>query len=70
MGKPLLFGADYSVYVRIARLALVEKGVDHDLVPVDVFAEGGSTPYLLEKYGLTADAVVAAFRRARAKAAR
>lgn len=40
-GKPRLYGADYSVYVRIARLALIEKGVDHELVPVDVFAPGG-----------------------------
>lgn len=36
-----LFGADYSVYVRIARMALIEKGVDHELVPVDVFAPEG-----------------------------
>jgi glutathione S-transferase len=41
MGKPVLFGADYSVYVRSSRLALHEKGIDYDLVPVDVFAEGG-----------------------------
>ncbi|WP_426238839.1 glutathione S-transferase family protein [Pararhizobium sp. DWP1-1-3] len=44
MGKPVLYGADYSVYVRAARLALHEKGVDYDLVPVDVFAEGGPPP--------------------------
>lgn len=41
MGKPVLYGASYSVYVRASRLALHEKGVDYDLVPVDVFAEGG-----------------------------
>lgn len=40
-GRPTLYGASYSVYVRIARLALIEKGVDHDLVPVDVFAADG-----------------------------
>lgn len=40
-GRPVLYGAAYSVYVRIARLALIEKGVGHDLVPVDVFAPGG-----------------------------
>lgn len=39
--KPILYGADYSVYVRIARLVLAEKQVDYTLVPVDVFAEGG-----------------------------
>lgn len=42
--KPRLYGADYSVYVRIARLCLHEKGVDYDLVPIDVFAEGGPPP--------------------------
>ncbi|MEM9633273.1 MAG: glutathione S-transferase family protein [Pseudomonadota bacterium] len=36
-----LFGAEYSVYVRSARLALAEKGVAYTLVPVDVFAPGG-----------------------------
>ena len=42
--RPRLYGAGYSVYVRIARLALSEKGVDYDLVPVDVFAGEGLTP--------------------------
>ena len=36
-----LYGADYSVYVRSARLALAEKGVPYRLVPIDVFAPGG-----------------------------
>jgi glutathione S-transferase len=36
-----LYGADYSVYVRIARMTLLEKGVDHELVPVDVFSADG-----------------------------
>lgn len=40
-GQPSLFGADYSVYVRIARLCLIEKGVAHKLVPIDIFAEDG-----------------------------
>lgn len=39
--RPTLYGANYSVYVRIARLALAEKQVDYELVPVDIFAEGG-----------------------------
>lgn len=42
MSKPRLFGQSYSVYVRVARLALLEKGVDHTVVPVDVFAPGGA----------------------------
>ena len=36
-----LYGNDDSVYVRIARLALAEKGVDYEHVPVDAFAPGG-----------------------------
>lgn len=40
-GGVRLYGASYSVYVRVARLALAEKGVDYALVPVDVFATGG-----------------------------
>jgi len=35
--KPVLFGPAYSVYVRIARIVLEEKGVDHDHVAFDVF---------------------------------
>lgn len=31
----------------------------------DTFAEGGSTPYLLKKYGLTAEAIVSAFLQVR-----
>jgi len=47
LSDPILFGAAYSVYVRIARLALVEKGVAYRLVEVDIFAEGGpSADYL------------------------
>jgi glutathione S-transferase len=37
----VLFGAAYSVYVRIARLALAEKGVPYRLEEIDIFAEGG-----------------------------
>lgn len=37
MRRPTVYGSDYSVYVRIVRLALEEKGVEYDLVPVDVF---------------------------------
>lgn len=39
--RPVLYGAAYSVYVRIVRLALLEKGVDHDLVEIDIFAADG-----------------------------
>lgn len=42
MTKLVLFGADYSVYVRIARMALAEKGVACERVPVDIFASEGA----------------------------
>jgi glutathione S-transferase len=41
---PVVFGAAYSVYVRIVRLALAEKGVSYRLVEIDVFAPGGPPP--------------------------
>lgn len=49
-GRPTLYGAAYSVYVRIARLALIEKGVDHDLVEVDIFAPGGPPGWYLDRH--------------------
>nr|WP_298683054.1 glutathione S-transferase family protein [uncultured Dongia sp.] len=39
--RPQLLGASYSVYVRIVRLALLEKGVAFDHQEVDIFADGG-----------------------------
>lgn len=39
MDEVVLYGAPYSVYVRIARLALAEKGVPYRLVEVDVFGD-------------------------------
>ena len=39
MGKPILHGPAYSTYVRTARLALTEKGVDYDLDHFD-FMQG------------------------------
>ncbi|PST24705.1 glutathione S-transferase family protein [Mesorhizobium plurifarium] len=47
--KPRLFGADYSVYVRIVRLVLVEKGIDYELVPVDIFRGDGPPADYLER---------------------
>lgn len=37
MNRITLFGAAYSVYVRIPRLVLAEIGVPYDLVDVDIF---------------------------------
>lgn len=39
MDEVTLYGAPYSVYVRIARLTLAEKGVPYRLVEVDVFGD-------------------------------
>jgi glutathione S-transferase len=50
MTKPTLYGADYSVYVRIVRLALEEKGIDYELVPVDVFAAEGIPGWYFEHH--------------------
>jgi glutathione S-transferase len=44
MADPLVFGAAYSVYVRIVRLALAEKDVPYRLIEVDIFADGGPPP--------------------------
>jgi glutathione S-transferase len=41
-----LHGYRYSVYVRIARLVLAEKGVDYDRIEVDPFAPTIPTDYL------------------------
>ena len=49
-GAVTLFGAAYSVYVRIARLALQEKGVPYRLVEVDIFAESGPPADHLERH--------------------
>ncbi|TPI49988.1 glutathione S-transferase family protein [Mesorhizobium sp. B2-9-1] len=50
MAKPTLYGADYSVYVRIARMALEEKGVGYELVPLDIFAAEGIPAWYLEHH--------------------
>lgn len=39
---PILYGAAYNVYVRAVRLALAEKGVDYQLIEVDLGAEEGA----------------------------
>lgn len=41
MAEPIVFGAAYSVYVRIVRLTLAEKAVPYRLVDIDVFAPDG-----------------------------
>lgn len=46
---PILYGAGYSVYTRIARLALEEKGVPYRLVETDIFAAGGPSAEHLQR---------------------
>jgi glutathione S-transferase len=50
MSEPTLFGAPYSVYVRIARLALEEKRVPYRLVEIDIFADGGPPADYLRRH--------------------
>jgi glutathione S-transferase len=45
-GAPILYGASYRVYTRIARLAFEEKGVPYRLVETEVFASGPSADHL------------------------
>lgn len=53
MSKPgnhavTLYGADYSVYTRIVRMTLEEKGIGYDFEPVDIFGQNGALEdYLL-----------------------
>jgi glutathione S-transferase len=50
MPEPVLYGADYSVHTRIARLALAEKGVAYRFETVDVFAPGGPPAAYLARH--------------------
>jgi glutathione S-transferase len=44
MAKPVIYGPAYSTYARTVRLALEEKGVDYDLVEVDLLQGAGQSP--------------------------
>jgi glutathione S-transferase len=50
MMRVTLFGATYSVYVRIPRLTLEEIGVPYDLVEVDIFAKAGVPADYVERH--------------------
>jgi len=41
MTRPVIFGAGYSVYTRIVRLALEEKAIPYRLDEIDIFAKEG-----------------------------
>lgn len=50
MNRVTLFGAAYSVYVRIVRLVLEELGIPYDLVQVDIFAKDRMPPGYAERH--------------------
>jgi glutathione S-transferase len=50
MAKPVVYGPAYSTYARTVRLALEEKGVDYDLVEVDLLAGAHRTPEHLARH--------------------
>jgi len=44
MGKPILYGPTYSTYTRSMRMVLAEKGVEYDLVHVDMIGGAHHQP--------------------------
>jgi glutathione S-transferase len=50
MAKPVVYGPAYSTYARTVRLVLEEKGVDYDLVEVDLLAGATKTPEHLARH--------------------
>ena len=50
MNSLVVYGAPYSVYVRIVRLVLEEKGADYLLEPIDIFADEGVPAGYLERH--------------------
>ncbi len=50
MAKPIIYGPAYSTFARTVRLALEEKGVDYDLVEVDIFSGAHTTPEHLARH--------------------
>jgi glutathione S-transferase len=50
MGKPIIYGPAYSTYARTVRMVLEEKGVDYDLVEVDLLGGAGKAPEHLARH--------------------
>ncbi len=50
MAKPVVYGPAYSTFARTVRLALEEKGVDYDLVEIDLLAGAVQTPEYLARH--------------------
>ena len=50
MAKPIVYGPAYSTYARTVRLALEEKGVDYELVEVDLLSGAAKAPEHLARH--------------------
>ena len=50
MARPIIYGPAYSTYARTVRLALEEKGVEYDLVEVDLLGGAAKAPEHLARH--------------------
>lgn len=50
MTKPIIYGADYSTYVRSVRLCLEEKGITYQIQPVDILNGESKSPEHLARH--------------------
>jgi len=50
MAKPIIYGPGYSTYARTVRMTLEEKGVDYDLVEVDILQGAAQQPEHLARH--------------------
>lgn len=50
MGKPVLYGPTYSTYTRSMRMVLAEKGVEYDLVDVDMLGGAHHRPEHVQRH--------------------
>ncbi|MEL6482290.1 MAG: glutathione S-transferase family protein, partial [Pseudomonadota bacterium] len=50
MAKPVLYGFDGSTYVRSVRMALMDKGIEYDQVPLNVLEGEPKLPEHLERH--------------------
>jgi len=50
MGKPILYGPTYSTYTRSMRMVLAEKGVEYDLVEVDMIGGAHHRPDHIQRH--------------------
>jgi glutathione S-transferase len=50
MARPIIYGPAYSTYARTVRLALEEKGVEYDLVEVDLLGGAARSPEHLARH--------------------